>query len=462
MAAEAVLTLTQMPRPAASAGPSSGCAGAPTAASSPSKSTSGTADGGLAGANASASQIAQPAADGSATSSRSAAATSDPPSAKPSGRSGPAQSGNPATDSESGRPEATPAKPERAASAASSAPAAQDAAHTAAATANFSAALAQSLAASPAAQAAQAAQAGQAESAATPAKPSGNATGRCEADDSSEPPAKHSAADPVSSALTLLQNALAGAVLGVPAVLTATVASTGASGASSQDGHIGAGSSAAAALNTLLAQNSATDLKSTVSTSPSAAGSSAAGSSATGPATAAPPAAATNAAATALTSLPLTAGSAVAAQHTKPDPTAMALSSPVGSSAWTDELGAKLTWMAGQGIESASLRLSPEHLGPLQVSISVHDGQASVWFGAAQPDTRTALQQSLPQLRLLFANQGLTLADAGVSREPPRGQTRRQPAPTGTATASVAAVNLEGAAGPGSIAGGFGLLDTYV
>ncbi|HTX04440.1 MAG TPA: flagellar hook-length control protein FliK [Steroidobacteraceae bacterium] len=140
----------------------------------------------------------------------------------------------------------------------------------------------------------------------------------------------------------------------------------------------------------------------------------------------------------------------------------MALSSPVGSSGWTDELGAKLTWMAGQGIESASLRLSPEHLGPLQVTISVHEGQTSVWFGATQPDTRAALQQSLPQLRQLFASQGLTLADAGVSREPPRGQTRQQPSTTASAATSVAAIAADGAAGQVSIAGGAGLLDTYV
>jgi flagellar hook-length control protein FliK len=283
---------------------------------------------------------------------------------------------------------------------------------------------------------------------ATPNIPSSNPTGRC-AGDSSEPPAKHSAADPVSTALTLLQSALAGALLGVPAVITATAAATATSG-SPQDDHIGAGSNASAALETLLAQNSAPDPKSAAS--PSA--------SAPDPAPAAAPTAAANAAVTALTSLPLAAGSAVAVQHAKPDPTAMTLSSPVGSSAWTDELGAKLTWIAGQGIESASLQLSPEHLGPLQVTISVHDGQASVWFGAAQPDTRTALQQSLPQLRQLFAGQGLTLADAGVSREPPGGQTRQQPATP--ATTSVATVDPDGAAGQVSIAGGFGLVDTYV
>ena len=140
----------------------------------------------------------------------------------------------------------------------------------------------------------------------------------------------------------------------------------------------------------------------------------------------------------------------------------MTVSSPVGSSAWTDELGTKVTWLAHQGIQSASLQLSPEHLGPMQVTISVRDGQASVWFGAAQPDTRTALQQSLPQLRQLFASQGLTLADAGVSRESPRGQDRQRPTRPGGSVSGVSAVSLEGSAGSASVSRGLGLVDTYV
>jgi flagellar hook-length control protein FliK len=139
----------------------------------------------------------------------------------------------------------------------------------------------------------------------------------------------------------------------------------------------------------------------------------------------------------------------------------MTVSAPVGSSAWTDEVGTKVTWMAQQGIQSASLQLSPEHLGPMQVTISVRDGQASVWFGAAQPDTRAALQQSLPQLRQLFANQGLTLADAGVSRESPRGQDRQRPTRAGAPVSGVSAVGLESSAGSTSISGGLGLVDTY-
>jgi flagellar hook-length control protein FliK len=93
---------------------------------------------------------------------------------------------------------------------------------------------------------------------------------------------------------------------------------------------------------------------------------------------------------------------------------------PVGSAAWADEIGSRLTLMVDQGKHTASLRLSPEHLGPLEIRIAMHDDQASVWFGAAHADTRAAIETALPRLRELFASQGLSLADAGVFREPPR------------------------------------------
>lgn len=134
-----------------------------------------------------------------------------------------------------------------------------------------------------------------------------------------------------------------------------------------------------------------------------------------------------------------------------------ALSAPVGTSDWTRQLGSQLTWMSQQGIQSASLQLSPDHLGPLQVSISVHQGQASVWFGAAQPETREALSRAMPELRSMFANQGLALTDSGVSRDAPRdprGQASAAPLASGIgddAAAPVAATAISG----------IGLLDTY-
>jgi flagellar hook-length control protein FliK len=95
---------------------------------------------------------------------------------------------------------------------------------------------------------------------------------------------------------------------------------------------------------------------------------------------------------------------------------------PVGSAAWADDIGARVVMMTESGNHSASLKLSPEHLGPLEINITVRDDKASVWFGAAHADTRAAIETALPRLREMFEAQGLSLADAGVFREPPREQ----------------------------------------
>jgi flagellar hook-length control protein FliK len=95
---------------------------------------------------------------------------------------------------------------------------------------------------------------------------------------------------------------------------------------------------------------------------------------------------------------------------------------PVGNAAWADEIGSRLVVMTESGNHTASLKLSPEHLGPLEISIVVRDDKTSVWFGAAHADTRAAIETALPRLREMFQAQGLSLADAGVFREPPREQ----------------------------------------
>ena len=159
--------------------------------------------------------------------------------------------------------------------------------------------------------------------------------------------------------------------------------------------------------------------------------------------------------AAALTAGQLAAGT-TAAVHT-PAAVGAALSAPVGSDGWGAQLGAQLTWMARQGVQSASLQVTPQHLGPVQVSISVRHGQASVLFGAAQPETRQALNQALPELRTMFANQGLALTDSGVSHEAPR-ESRRPVRPAANAVGEVGAVEEGATVG---VLAGTGLLDTY-
>ena len=146
-------------------------------------------------------------------------------------------------------------------------------------------------------------------------------------------------------------------------------------------------------------------------------------------------------------------------QHSQTDNnTPGELRSLVGSSSWNDELGGQLLWMTHQGIESGSLKLSPEHLGPVEVTISVQNGDASVWFGANHADTRAALEQALPRLREMFASQGLTLTDSGVSRESPRNQPQNaSPAPV-SATAAIGGTE---AGTPAAVRVSLGLVDTY-
>jgi flagellar hook-length control protein FliK len=96
------------------------------------------------------------------------------------------------------------------------------------------------------------------------------------------------------------------------------------------------------------------------------------------------------------------------------------IESRVGTPAWRDEIGAKLTWMTEHGVHQGTLHLSPESLGPMEVRITTQNDQVSVWFGAAHADTRAALENALPRLREMFAAQGMSLADSGVFKEPPR------------------------------------------
>jgi flagellar hook-length control protein FliK len=145
-------------------------------------------------------------------------------------------------------------------------------------------------------------------------------------------------------------------------------------------------------------------------------------------------------------------------QHTQQASNTGELQAPMGSAAWNDELGTQLTWMTQKGLETGSLRVSPEHLGPVEVKISVQNGDASVWFGANHPDTRAALEQALPRLREMFASQGMTLTDSGVSRDPPRNQTKP------TAPQSVASVTAVGSADVSTASAArisLGLVDTY-
>jgi flagellar hook-length control protein FliK len=93
---------------------------------------------------------------------------------------------------------------------------------------------------------------------------------------------------------------------------------------------------------------------------------------------------------------------------------------PVGSPRWAEAIGARLVLMTMRGQQEGSLTLTPDHLGPVEVQISVNKDTANVWFGAQHADTRAALADAMPRLRELLAGSGVSLGQSGVSEQTPR------------------------------------------
>jgi flagellar hook-length control protein FliK len=82
---------------------------------------------------------------------------------------------------------------------------------------------------------------------------------------------------------------------------------------------------------------------------------------------------------------------------------------------FTQGLGDRLLMMADKALQSATIRLQPESMGPMEIRIAVDDdGAARVVFSAQHGQTREALEAALPRLRELLAEQGLALQQASV------------------------------------------------
>lgn len=93
--------------------------------------------------------------------------------------------------------------------------------------------------------------------------------------------------------------------------------------------------------------------------------------------------------------------------------------SPLGTPQWSQDFAARVSWLVDRGDQHASISVSPEELGPIEIRLAVREGEASIWFGAAHSETRAAIEQALPRLRDMLAGMGLSLADAGVFEHAP-------------------------------------------
>jgi flagellar hook-length control protein FliK len=138
------------------------------------------------------------------------------------------------------------------------------------------------------------------------------------------------------------------------------------------------------------------------------------------------PAHAPSGAAPAASSVANTDGSriAAAALTSAPTPVASDRAAPpalgpidLGSHAWPAALADRITWLADQNLNGASLQVNPPHLGPVDLRISVERGHASVWIGANDGAAYDALQAGATHLRELLGSHGFMQVNVDVSRQ---------------------------------------------
>lgn len=132
----------------------------------------------------------------------------------------------------------------------------------------------------------------------------------------------------------------------------------------------------------------------------------------------------------ALTALP---GTARATSDSAPvaEPVLRAqLQAAPGSEPWQQAIGQQLKVMVQQGVHRAELKLHPEDLGTVQVSLRLQQDQAQLLVLSDHPQVRAALEATLPQLRHALAESGIQLGESSVST----GNFEQQPQPHTTAS----------------------------
>ncbi len=84
---------------------------------------------------------------------------------------------------------------------------------------------------------------------------------------------------------------------------------------------------------------------------------------------------------------------------------------------WGQQVGERIHWMVGQGLQQADVRLNPPELGSLEIRIQVQGEQANVQFSSPHASVREALDAAMPRLREMLEQSGLNLGNASVSSQ---------------------------------------------
>ncbi|NTV09364.1 MAG: hypothetical protein HGA47_01135 [Zoogloea sp.] len=145
-------------------------------------------------------------------------------------------------------------------------------------------------------------------------------------------------------------------------------------------------------------------------------------------------------------------------------PVSLQVQTPAGQPGWAEDVGNRISWVAGRGESKAELVLTPAHLGKIEITISVNGDQTSAQFVAATPAARDALEQALPRLRETLADAGISLGQTSVGtssgQSDTQGDSGRQGRSSGRAR-SIGGVSPNTTGSARWTQSGVGLVDTF-
>lgn len=93
------------------------------------------------------------------------------------------------------------------------------------------------------------------------------------------------------------------------------------------------------------------------------------------------------------------------------------LNAQLGSPEWQQALGQQVLMFQRNGQQSAELRLHPQELGALQITLKLDDNQAQLHIASAHGQVRAAVEAALPHLRHALAESGINLGQSSVGGE---------------------------------------------
>lgn len=107
----------------------------------------------------------------------------------------------------------------------------------------------------------------------------------------------------------------------------------------------------------------------------------------------------------------------VTASATTSTPSTPMLNSQLGSDEWQQALSQQIVMFSRNGQQNAELRLHPEDLGAIQISLKLDNDQAQINLVSSHSHVRAALEAAIPQLRTALAESGINLGESQVSSD---------------------------------------------